>query len=242
VPQQPPAVYRDERVADLLDLAEQVRGDENGDPELGPDPPDKDEHRLPAGRIQPIGRLVEEKQGRVVDEGLGQLDSLFHAGRVAADQAVALLVQADMAQDVRGPLSRGRCRDARHASHVRDELGRGDVGWQAVVLRHVADPGPDPLAVGLTIHSEDLGRPVGRWHQAEEDLDQCALSCTVRADQPHNAGLDRDGELVERHHAPWVALGQLLCPDQWRSSRKRAEPCWRSARFGHCPAGCPGVS
>ena len=40
-------------------------------------------------------------------EGLGQLDPLLHAGRVAADRPVALLVQADVAQHLGGALAGG---------------------------------------------------------------------------------------------------------------------------------------
>ena len=148
-----------------------------------------------------------------------------------------------MAQHVRRPLSCGRCRDARHPAHMRDELGGGHVGWQAVVLGHVADPGPDPLTVGLTVHSKDLGRAVGRWHQAEENLDQCALTRTIRTNQPDDAGLDGQGELVERGHALGIALRQLPRLDQRRSSRERsAGACWRSAGHGRCSPGCPGAS
>ena len=79
------------------------------DPELGAGPPDEREHLVAAGRVEAVGRLVEQQQPRVVDERLGELDPLLHAGRVAADRAVALLVQPDVAEDLGGPLAGGRC-------------------------------------------------------------------------------------------------------------------------------------
>ena len=103
----------DEEVAHALDLAEQVAGDDDGDPELGAGPPDQGEHLVAAGRVEAVGRLVEQQQPRVVDERLGQLDPLLHAGRVAADRPVALLVQADVAQHLGRPLAGGRRRAAR---------------------------------------------------------------------------------------------------------------------------------
>ena len=73
----------------------------------------------PAG-IESVRRLVEQEQARIVDERLGELDPLLHPGRVAADRAVALLVQPDMAEDLgrtlagRGPRAGRRSgRDAR---------------------------------------------------------------------------------------------------------------------------------
>ena len=98
---------------------------------------------LPAGRVEAVGRLIEQQQPRIADERLGQLDPLLHAGGVRADLPVPLLVQADVPQRVGGPLpGRGR-RQARHPAQVRDELGRGHVRRQAVVLGHVAGQRPD---------------------------------------------------------------------------------------------------
>ena len=48
--QEPPGVDGDEEVADPLDLAEQVAGDDDRDPELGAGPPDEREHLVAAGR------------------------------------------------------------------------------------------------------------------------------------------------------------------------------------------------
>ena len=62
-------------------------GHDDGDAELGAGPLDQLEHLVAAGRVEAVGRLVEEQQPRVVDERLGQLDALLHARRVAADRA-----------------------------------------------------------------------------------------------------------------------------------------------------------
>ena len=106
--EEPAGVDRDEEVADLLDLAEEVAGQDDRDPELVAGPADELEHLVAAGGIEAVGRLVEQEQPGVVDERLGELDPLAHPGRVAADRPVALLVQADVAEDVGGPLAGGR--------------------------------------------------------------------------------------------------------------------------------------
>ena len=85
----------------------------HGDAELGADALDQRQHRVPAGRVEAVGRLVEQQQVRVVHQRLGQLDPLLHAGGVAADLAVALLVEADVAQRLGGPLSGARYGQAR---------------------------------------------------------------------------------------------------------------------------------
>ena len=153
--QQPAALDGDERVADPLDLAEQVRADHHGDAELGADPVDQRQHGVPAGRVEAVGRLVEQQQVGVVHQRLGELDPLLHAGRVAADLPVALLVEPDVAQRLGGAFAGGRARQAADPAEVGDELGGGHVRRQAVVLRHVADPGADPVGVGGGVEAED---------------------------------------------------------------------------------------
>ena len=58
------------------------------------------EHVVAGGRIETVGRLVEEHQPGIVHERLGQLRALLHAGRVATHRAVALLGEADVAEYV----------------------------------------------------------------------------------------------------------------------------------------------
>ena len=135
-----PRVDHDDVVADPLELAEQVRGDQHRDAELGADPADQPEHVVAAGRVEAVGRLVEQHQLRVVDQRLGELDPLLHAGRVAADRPVPLLVEPDVAQRVGGALPGRGPRQPGHPGHVHDELGGRHVRRQAVVLGHVARP------------------------------------------------------------------------------------------------------
>ena len=94
--EQSPAVDRDQVVADPLDLAEQVRGDDDRDAELRPDPADQLEHGGAAGRVEPVGRLVEQHQPGRAHQSLGQFHPLLHAGGVGTDEPVPLLVQADV--------------------------------------------------------------------------------------------------------------------------------------------------
>ena len=179
--EQPSGVEHDDVVADPLQLAEQVRGDEHGDPELAADPLHQREHVVARGRVEPVGRLVEQHQPRVVHERLGQLRALLHAGGVAAHRAVALLGQSDVAQHVGGPLARGGVRQPGHLAHVHDQVAGGHVGRQAVVLGHVADQRADRAALGGDVVPEHPRRPAGRRHQPEQDLDQRGLARAVGA-------------------------------------------------------------
>ena len=98
-------VEGDKEVADALDLTQQVAGHDDGDAELGAGAPHQLQHLVASGRVEAVGGLVEEQQARVMHQRLGQLDALLHARRVGADGAVALLVEAHVAQHLRGALA-----------------------------------------------------------------------------------------------------------------------------------------
>ena len=149
-----------------------------------------------------------------MDEGLGELDPLLHPGRVAAHRPVALLVQADVAEDLGRPLAGGRAREAGHPRHVADEVGRRGVRREAVVFGHVADELADggALRPDVEVHHGRVARR--RRQQPEEDLDERALACAVGADEPDDPGFELEGEAVEGGDAARVALGQVMERDQ----------------------------
>ena len=209
---QPTGVDDHHVVADPLELPEQVGGDEHRDAEVGPDPADQAEHLVAAGGVEAIGRLVEQHQLRVVHQRLRELHALPHAGGVAADLAVALLVEPDVPQGVGGPLAGHGRGQPGHAAEVDHQLGGGHVGGEAVVLGHVADPSADLLPGRRDVQAQDLRRAGGRGEQAEQDLDERGLPGAVGADQPRDAGPDRQGQPVERRDRR-IALGQRLGRD-----------------------------
>ncbi len=156
---EPAGIDRDEEVADPLDLAEEVAGHDDRDPELGAGPPDQGEHLVAARRVEAVGRFVEQQQPRVVDQRLGQLDPLLHAGRVAPDRPVAFLVQPDVAEHLGRALAGGRRREPGQAGHLADEIGGGHVGRQAVGFGHV----PDELAKGRALRADVVAEDA--WHR-----------------------------------------------------------------------------
>jgi hypothetical protein len=143
----------------------------------------------------------------VVDKRLGELDALLHAGRVAADLAVSLLVQPNVAQNLGGPLAGRGSRKPGDAGHVGDEVRRADVRREAVVLGHIADDLPDGPSLADGIHAEDRGPAARRRQQAEEYLEKRALAGSVGPNQADDSGLDRQVELIESLDRP-VVLGQ----------------------------------
>ncbi len=176
--------------ADLLDLAEQVRRDHDGDAEVRAGPLDQVQHLVAAGRIEAVGGLVEKEELGIVDERLGELDPLLHAGGVAADLAVALLVQSDVAEHLGRAFAGRRPRQAGDAGHVGHELGGAHVWRQAIVLGHVADDLADLARLGDRVQTGDGRLARSRRDEPEQDLDEGALAGAVGADEADDAGLD----------------------------------------------------
>ena len=122
-----------------------------------------------------------------VHQCLCQLDPLTHPRRVAADLAVALLIEPHMTQRVCCPLAGHGRGESGHAAEVDHALGGRHVRREAVVLRHVADPATDLLAVARDVQPKDLRCPGARREQTEQNLDQRRLPGPVGSDQTSDA-------------------------------------------------------
>ncbi len=179
-------------VADPLDVAQQMRGDQHVHAQLAAGPVDQVEHVLAALRVHAVGGLVQQQQPGIVDQGDRQLDPLEHAGGEAAERAVALLVEADLVADLGGALARGSRRQAAELAHEGDEVRGGHVTWQAGALREIPDAGADPERVGGHVVAQHRGAAPVRHDQAEEELEEGGLAGAVGADQAGAAALDGD--------------------------------------------------
>ena len=169
------------RVADPLDLLEQVRRQDDVDAELGADPADEREHVVALHGIEAVGGLVEQHEGRVVGDGLGQLHPLALAGRHGADRAEPLLAQTDLPERVAGPrggLAVGQAVDLGDVAH--EVVGAGVAG-QVVVLGGVADPRPHRGPGADRVEAEHPELALVGPVQAEEHAEQGGLAGAVRA-------------------------------------------------------------
>ena len=142
-----PAVFEDEHlVAHRLDIAEQVRRQQDVGLAAIADVADEIDHPLAGRWVEPVGGLVEHEQARAVDQGLGELDHLLHAGGEGPDLAVARLTETDVEKRLVGALEGRLGRQTAELGHEPDEVDRGDAGDVGVGLGHVADLGADLLA------------------------------------------------------------------------------------------------
>ena len=179
-----PAAHDDDVAARLLDLAEQVRGDDDR-AAVARVVLDDLPHLLDLRRVEAVGRLVEQEQVGHAEHRLRDAEPLAHALAVGADPTVDRAAEPGDLEDLVEPGV-----DAGAAAGPPEEvevLPAGEVGEQPGSLDEAADaregggPGVDLLAehAGLARgggdqshdhpHGRALARPVGP-EQAEDDV------------------------------------------------------------------------
>ena len=122
-------------VAGLLDLVEQVRGEQHG-AALGDQLADQVAELEDAGRVEPVDRLVEDQQLGVAEQAAGDAEALAHAERVGADLVVGAAAEADaLERGVDAPVG---ALVARRGVHVQ-VLAAGEVAVEARLLDDRAD-------------------------------------------------------------------------------------------------------
>jgi hypothetical protein len=125
-------------VADHLELAEQVRVDEDGAAlvfELLADLADV----AAALGVDAVGGLVEQDEVGVVHEGLGEADALAHALGVLLDALLGPVLHADEVEELVDALLAVLAGDAGHGAVEIEDLPALEVVGEAVVLGEVAD-------------------------------------------------------------------------------------------------------
>ena len=122
-------------------------------------------------------------------------------GRHRADRAEALLAEPDEPERVVRPLHGGAAGEKVHLGEVPDEIGRGELRREIVVLRRVADAGSRLDSRSRGIAAEDGQLAVVARAETEDDGDERRLARTVRAEQPRDSGADVGVEARERDGA-----------------------------------------
>jgi hypothetical protein len=90
-------------------------------------------------RIEPRGRLVEEQHVRGVDEPERDVEPPLHAARVALDDTVGRVRDADQLEQFVDTAAERGAAEALHAALQREVLPAGAVRVDAGLLRDVAD-------------------------------------------------------------------------------------------------------
>ena len=103
-------------------------------------------------RIEPDGRLVEQHQGRLVQQAAGQEQAAAHPARELVHRVLAPRLQA---RQVEPALDRGpHVLDAVQAGEHREVVLDGHVDVEVVELRHYAHLGPGGLGLARQLVAE----------------------------------------------------------------------------------------
>jgi hypothetical protein len=191
----------DDAVAHTLHLGEDVRAEQDGLP-APPGRRDLFEQHVAHGRVEGVGRLVHDDQGRAWGEDLQQGDLPFHAAGQVGDGAVQVDVECG------GEAERvivGR-RAADLAQEV-DQLPARHVFVQAQLGGQVGDVPACGDAIGPAVVALDAGGACGGAEEAHDEAEGGGLAGAVGPEQADDlAGADGDGEGVEGGERP-VAFG-----------------------------------
>ena len=198
-----PAADHQQPVDGVLDLAEQVRGQQHR-AAAGRVAAEQPAHPADALRVQPVGRLVEHQHRRVGQQRAGDAQPLPHAERVAADPPSARRRRARPAPAPRPPATPGR-RSRRRAAAGASGPVRPGVHGAGVQQRAHDRARVGQRRVGPAVHQRRTG---GRRHQAGDHPHRRRLAGAVRAEEAgHRAGLQGERHVVD-DGPPAVLLGQ----------------------------------
>ena len=112
-----PSVDHDDAVGQRVGLVEVLGGEQDGDA-VGDEPADHAPHALPAGGVEPGGRLVEKQHRRAHHQAGGQVEAPAHAARVALDHAVGGVGELEQLEQLGRPAPRlGAPQPAELADH-----------------------------------------------------------------------------------------------------------------------------
>src|SRR5437867_7173172 len=218
-----PAVVDDRHaVADLLDLAQQVRVEEHrGTPSRGAshDAPNVDA----ADGVEGRGRLIEDDERRLAEQGDAQPESLLHALGEAPDEVAGPIGEPHDPERLVGCLAASRAGHAHQLAVQCQHLARLEPGLVPEQLRQVADLASRPKVTQRS--AEDLATAAGRPGEAEQELDGRGLAGAVRAEEAEDLA-SPDGHRQSGHRldlaVPLLEIGDL--------DRRQVE---RQARHGN---------
>ena len=182
-----------------------------------------------AGRVHAVGRLVEDQQLRIVDDGRGQLEPLLHAGGIRFDLAIAGLAETDIIEHFVRPLQGILARHADELAGIGDELDADDCG-----KRH-SSSGAKPTSRRMSswrlakIHAENFARAAvdresgraacGSWSSCR--------SRSGRADRSRRAGTET--ERLSSAVTRAVGLGDAFELKEHENPRQRIRRISKSA-------------
>ena len=216
----PAVADHDEVVGDHLDLVQQVRREQHGAALVGV-VAEQVAHPADAGRVESVGRLVEDQHLRVADQRGGDPEALPHAQRVVAHAATCLgRRQADPLQHLVHPAAG----QAHHPLGEREDLAAGAARVLGGGVEEDADLQARVGQVGEPAPADRRGAGRGRG-EPDHDPHRRGLSCSVGPEEPGDAtGVRRERDVVDGGEAAVLPVSDstLIMPRSVAAKGTRA--------------------
>ena len=207
--EQPSVVHDADAVGQVGDLGEDVARHEDGDAALACQRAKQLADLDDAGRVQRVGRLVQDEQVGVVQQRPGQREPLPVAEREHAGATVGVVLEVHEPDGLADRLPR---RSGQPALDL-EVLAHGEVGVGGRALDEVADAAEDLALARTHPPAEHLDVAGARADEAEQHADRGRLAGAVPAEEPVDlAAPDRQVERVDGAHVA-VALGEAVRGD-----------------------------
>ena len=214
--------------------------DEDEAAPAGPDPPQHIEQPRDLGRRKGGGRLVQDDDPRAGEQHAREFDELLHADRIIAETRARVDLEAEVLQ-LRGglarhPLPRDEPERADRLRAEKDVLRDGEIGRDAELLMHHADPGGARVARRAEVNrlAVDPHFAGVAGVDAGDDLHQRALAGAVLArDAVDRARPQREIDAPQR-----VDAAERLGDSRQFQARRRHLPALR-LRSGTAPPSRP---
>ena len=143
---------------------------------------------------RPGGRLVEDRDLRVLHQDFGKAEPLAHAAREGLDPLVGDVRQSDMRRASALIFSsRSAAVEPDQARGVAQIVGRGEIVVEADLVGQIADAALHLQRLAHRVVAEHAGLSAGDVAQAEQHQDRRGLAGAVRTEQAENLAA-RHGE------------------------------------------------
>ena len=199
-----------EAVADLLDLIEEMAGEENRQSLVAGQRADELAHAGYAMGIEAIGRFIKNQQAGGRQQRLGDPQPLLHPVRESADRHAGHITQADPLQ---GLLDLALADRRRERSQIAKIVKSGKALGEQGSLDHGPDrmDRRDPIKEEIMPKNADLPRL--RGHQPEDAFDQCGLAGTIGAKKAKDFARSELQADIGQHSLAAIALGDALATE-----------------------------
>ena len=218
-------------IGQLVGLVEVLGGEHDGRA-VAHERPDRGPHLVPAARVEAGGRLVREEHARRQDQAGGEVEPATHAAGVLLHRLAAGVGEAEVLEELIGPLLRLAAAEVVEAAEHHQVLLAAEDLVDGRVLADQADP---PAHLGRLAHDVEPGHlrpPAVGPEQGGEDAHRRRLAGTVRAEQPDHRPAARPRGRSRRAPSSCRSASPGRLPGPPRPSfRPRSSPDTRQARI-----------